>query len=149
MSKRNYGPGVLVWLWISAMDVVFLAGGLYVHRAHTPYPDGLSAQGSVTDVVVSKSSKGGKQYNAVYTFTTADGRTVSFNDTGSTGGPPDIGTRVDISYPADSPEQARRVSGFDWGGWFFVLVGSLILVIGLGNALRQLTAMLPRRKPAR
>lgn len=37
---------------------------------------------------------------------------------------PTVGDEVTVSYPADAPEQARRIPRFDWFGWAVIAVGS-------------------------
>jgi hypothetical protein len=129
-------PGFFGSLLVIAVGIASVVAGLAVHRSHTPYPDGVSTTGTITDVRTSRS--GGKTvYQAVYTFTTADGHTVSFDDPASGSNAPAIGSRVDVSYRAASPELARRIPGVDWFGWIFIVVGGLVALLGLLYLLRS------------
>lgn len=122
---------------VIAIGVVFVVAGQYVHRAYSPYPGGITTTGTVTDVRSGRGSGGKTMYTAVYTFTTADGSSVSFEDPASSGSRPALGARVTVSYEAASPELARRVPGVDWMGWLVTGMGGLVAVLGLVHLLRS------------
>jgi uncharacterized protein DUF3592 len=133
---RRQRPGVFRSILVVAGGVVFFIAGLVVHRSYSPYPDGLSAVGTITEIRTVRDNRDTLTHTAVYTFTTADGRTVSFEDPGSGSGRPALGTRVTVSYQAARPEAARRVPGFDWFGWSIITVGCGIGGLGLYDLVR-------------
>jgi len=136
-DQRSRKPGFFGSLVVLAIGVVFVVAGQYVHRSYSPYPGGITTTGTVTDVHAGRGNGGRTMYAAVYTFTTADGNTVSFEDPASSGSRPSLGTRVTVSYEAASPELARRVPGFDWMGWLVTGMGGLVAVLGLLHLLRS------------
>lgn len=104
--------------------------GVTVHRSHTPYDGGISTTGTISDVRQGRDN-GKTMYTAVYEFTTAGGRTVTFEDPASGSNRPTLGDKVEISYLPADPEGARRIPGVDWFGWLFLGVGMLIALLGL------------------
>ena len=137
MAQSSKRPGVFGSLVIVAVGVTFFVAGLFVHRSYSPYADGTSTTGTITDVRSGRGDDGKTMYTAVYTFTTADGREVSFEDPASSSNRPALGARVDVSYQPASPELARRIPGFDWFGWLVIAMGALVMVLGLLNLLRS------------
>ena len=124
------------FLLVIAGGIAFFVAGLFVHQSSSPYPDGISTVGTITDMRSWPTKGGGRVYMAIYTFTTIDGRSVSFEDPASGSHRPTVGDEVTVSYPAAAPERARRVPGFDWFGWAVIAVGSGIGGLGLYDFVR-------------
>ena len=140
-TKKPTGPSGAFMIILGA---VFFVAGLYVHRSYSPYPDGLTATGTITEIESGPNRKGTLMYTAVYTFTTADGRQVSFRDPASSSSKPDRGAAVDVSYQAAEPELARRVPGFDRFGWLIILMGALLAAFGALSMVRAVQRLTGR-----
>jgi hypothetical protein len=126
------------------VGVVFFIAGFYVHRSHSPYPDGISATATITDIHSGRNTKGRLMYSAIYTFTAADGRRVSFQDPGSASNRPEVGATAEVSYRAAAPELARRVPAVDWFAWSIVAGGVLLAMLGIGNVIGNVRRLLNR-----
>jgi hypothetical protein len=136
MARVRKRPGVVRSVLVVAGGMVFFIAGLFVHRSYSPYPDGLSTVGTITDLRSAQDNHGKVAYMAVYTFTTADGRTVSFDDPASSSHRPTVGDHVRVSYQPATPERARRIPRFDWFGWAVITFGSGLAVWGLHDLVR-------------
>jgi len=138
LTRSSRQPGFFGSLIVIAIGVVFVLAGHFVHRSYSPYPDGITTTGTITDVRAGRASGGKTMYTAVYTFTTTDGKVVSFEDPASSGNRPALGTHVTVSYEAASPGLARRIPGFDWFGWLVMGMGCLVAFLGLLHLLRSM-----------
>lgn len=134
-SKR---PGFFAALLMLVLGGACIFAGVSVHRSHTPYDNGISTTGTISDIHKGTGRDGKTYYTAVYEFTTADGRTVTFEDPSSGSSRPTMGDKVEISYLLADPEGARRIPGVDWFAWLFLGVGVLIALLGLVILLASL-----------
>ncbi len=130
--KSNDPRGVWVALLVGA---VFFGAGLWWHLESRPYPDGLTATGTITGY-----EPVGSKYEPRITFTTADGRELNIGGISSRY-TSDVGTKVDLSYRPAAPEYAKVVSS-DWWDWILMILGPLVALAGIA----QLTAILVLRR---
>ncbi|MEV6632727.1 DUF3592 domain-containing protein [Actinoplanes sp. NPDC051470] len=135
---RSKRPGFIGSLMIIVGGLLLFVSGFYFHDSQTPYPDGISATATITDIHAGRNSRGRLMYSAIYTFTAADGHPVSFQDPASASNRPDVGATVEVSYRAAHPEQARRVPAVGWFSWIIVAVGALVVISGLGHLIGNL-----------
>lgn len=139
------------FLWIFGAifllaGVGMLTGGFFVWHSSADFAaHAVSAEGTVTDLAFSRSSKGSGTYRPVVQFTTADGAIVHM--TGATGSSPPAyarGDHVRVLYDKANPEHARLDSFAE--NWLAPLIlgglGSVFTLVGGG----VLAAMVRKRK---
>jgi len=123
-------------LWIVGgiflvVGLAMLAGGFALWRSNAAFAAHASgADGTVTDLAYSSSSKGGT-YRPVVEFSTADGKRVHI--TGSTGSnPPSYsrGDKVRVLYEPANPEHAK-IDSFMEQSFGVLMLGGMGAVFGL------------------
>lgn len=125
----------ILWLIGSVFLIVGLGmftGSFFLWNSHAQFAaHALSADGEVTDLAYSSSSKGGGTYRPVVQFTTTDGKLVHM--TSSTGSSPPSyarGDHVRVLYDRANPERAQIDSFME--NWFGPLIlGGMGLVFSL------------------
>jgi hypothetical protein len=125
-------------LIIVGFGVLFVVVGFVVHRQQSAYPGGTSATATVSSIDMAEDKDGNPSYTAVYAFTAADGREVSFRDLVSSGDRPEIGSTVQISYRPGNPAGARVVRGWDFISIVAVAAGGLVGLLGLRGVVVHL-----------
>ncbi|WP_420856195.1 DUF3592 domain-containing protein [Streptomyces abyssalis] len=118
------------------MGVACIGVGLYVHRQHQPYANGVSATGTVTGVKQDKSSDG-VLYGRVFSFTTLNGRKVSVTESEYRSARPDVGASVQVSYLKSDPQSARIVEKSFWMPAVFIAMGALVTLASLATLVSR------------
>jgi hypothetical protein len=129
----------------SGVGLVMLSvsGFLFYQETHF-LADAQVGQGTVIDLQRSESSKGGATYYPVVSYTTRDGKVVTFSSGVSTNPPSyEVGESVEVYYDPQNPNGAE-IKGF-FSQWFVVLIfGGLGLIftsigagVGLSRSLRN------------
>ncbi|MEV1023312.1 DUF3592 domain-containing protein [Streptomyces sp. NPDC050264] len=144
---RGRSAGWWVTFGVIAFGALFLVIGVVLTGVSISYAaDAERARGTVTDVEWrtshstgthrSRSSSSSTMAYPVVEFTSADGRTRTFESSGGSNPPSyERGERVDVLYRADSPEDAR-IDGFV-SMWLLPLIftGIGLLITGIGTAV--------------
>lgn len=134
-------PGLFGSLFVVVFGLIFITAGHFVHQQRSPYADGVSAAGTVTDVKQSVDHDGTTMYAAVVTFTTQDNRSVSVTESSSSSTRPEVGKAVQVSYRAVDPEGARIIPAHDWISLACYAGGGLVALLGLAHFLLRLLAV--------
>lgn len=132
-SIRGRGRvGVFRFLVVFTMGVACIVVGLYAHRQHEPYANGIPATGTVIGVKQDKSSDG-VLYGRVFSFTTLNGRKVSVAESEYRSERPDVGASVQVSYLKSDPRSARIVEKSFWVPAVFIAMGALVVLACLAT----------------
>ena len=122
----------------TAVGAAMLAGTLFwVQHVRTFVAEASLAEGTVVELVASRSSDSGTTWRPVVRFVAADGKAVQFTSSTSTN-PPSYsrGEKVDVLYSASRPHDAA-IKGFLslWLGPIIVGgIGAVFLAVGGGIA---------------
>jgi hypothetical protein len=127
-------------LLIVAAGLVFIVAGYELNEQLSPYPDGISAVGTVTGVRAAESD-GDMLYTAVVTFATQDGREVSIDASSSSNSRPELGTTAHVSYRPEVPENGRVIPDHNWASVLCYAVGGLVVLTGLAILAARLLAV--------
>lgn len=125
----------VLWIVGSIFLVVglgMLAGGFAIWRSNAAFAaHAIGADGTVTDLAYSSSSKGGGTYRPVVEFSTADGKRVHI--TGSTGSNPPSHSRGDhvrVLYDPANPEHGK-IDSFMEQSFGVLMLGGMGAIFGL------------------
>lgn len=127
---------------IIAMGVLFLGGGLILRNQSRPFPDGVAASGTVTDVSTVNDADGRTMYARVVSFTTTSGQTVTVTESSTSSTRPDRGEAVNVSYRPADPQGARIIPDHDWISLSIVAAGGLVILAGLGVFVVRLITLI-------
>jgi hypothetical protein len=126
---------------VIVLGLIFIGAGHFVQQQRVPYPDGVSATGTVTDVKQREGNDGTTLYSAVVTFTTQDDSSVSVTESNSSSIRPDVGAAVHVSYRPADPAGARIIPDHDWISLACYAAGGLVVLLGLAHFLLRLLAV--------
>ena len=119
-------------LFIIAVGLVFVVGGVFIKQGRTPYADGVMTKGTVTGAEERTDRKGNVTYAPVITFTTTAGEKVTITSSESGDSRPKNGETVQISYRSKDPQSARVIPETDLASFGVMAVGGVAVLIGLG-----------------
>lgn len=125
------GPDVGQSAIFLVAGVIFVAAAVGLHYQGRPHEDGVSAVGTVTDFTWRTDTNGRIHYGRVISFPAPGNRMATFDDGSDQGNrQPALGEKVEVSYPAGRPEDAKVVAphstGMEW-----VIRGLFAFALGL------------------
>ncbi|MDI5961230.1 DUF3592 domain-containing protein [Streptantibioticus silvisoli] len=134
--------GILSSLVVLVVGLVFVGVGVYVHRQHQPYANGMSTTGTVTGVQTSRNDHGQPAYAPVIAFTAASGRRVTVTEPNTSSVRPTVGGSVQLSYRKGDPQSARVIPAHDWVAFAVTGIGGLTALIGAITFVIRLKTLL-------
>jgi hypothetical protein len=139
-AKNKRHPGLAASLFTTALLAVLLVMSLAGADEHRSRADDPTTAGTIVDYAAYRDARGEVQYQGIYAYE-VDGNTYFVAASVTLSTRPTIGSKVQISYPADNPQDGVRTDGLEgdmprilpWAyGAFLLLFGSTLLVnIGL------------------
>jgi hypothetical protein len=140
------GPDVVQSWMVLVVGVIFLGVAVGLHHQDRPYDNGVTTTGTVSAFTSSTDSSNRIRYERAISFTVPGNRPVTIRDVEGRGyRQPVVGEKVDISYRAGEPGEAKVVPPPSaYQAWMTPLFAALSLglvltgLIGVsGPALRR------------